>query len=374
MLDSVPGHLAEGLPSGAEVISQAPARANLIGEHTDYNEGFVLPAALELRTAIGGRRADEVRLRAIGQEGSVVVNPRTGDGPAEGWGRYVTAVVRALLDDGRRVLGLDGVIVSDIPIGAGLSSSAALEVALVLALIDEPADALDLARICRRAENAHVGVGSGIMDPLASAGCEAGAAMLVDCRSLELRAVAVPDGLTLLVIHGGERRELASGEYDRRRGECDRAAALLGVESLRDATPEHVERGSLPEPLAARARHVVTENARTLMAVKALQADDRTALGELFSASHASLARDFEVTTPALDTLVEVAVATPGVVASRMTGGGFGGCTVSLVETDEAAAALTAIGAEYESRTGRPARGWISPPAAGALALAGPSA
>jgi galactokinase len=370
LLDPVPDHLVSELPADADVVAQAPARANLIGEHTDYNDGFVLPAAIHLRTVVGGRRADTIRLRAIGHQDVALVSPSSGDGPTEGWGRYVVAVVRALLDDGRAVLGLDGVVASDIPAGAGLSSSAALEVALVLALLDEPPDPVDLARICRRAENAYVGVGSGIMDPLASAGCTAGSAMLIDCRSLDRRPVAVPDGLALLIVDGGERRELASGAYDRRRAECAEAARLLGVTSLRDATVAQLGRAALPEPLASRARHVVSENARTLAAVEALEADDRSALGELFAASHQSLARDFAVTTPALDALVEVALATPGVVASRMTGAGFGGCTVGLVERDEAESARTRILAEYAALTGRQARGWISAASPGALSLA----
>jgi galactokinase len=370
-LTDVPEHLAAVLPAGADVVAQAPARANLIGEHTDYNDGFVLPAAIELRTVVGGRRADRIRLVADGHPGVAEVDPNSGSGPLTGWGRYVTAVVRALRDDGRTVRGLDGTVVSDVPVGAGLSSSAALEVALVLALLDDPPDAVDLARICRRAENAYVGVGSGIMDPLASAGCRAGTALLIDCRSLVRRPVRVPDGMRLLVIDSGERRELTAGDYDRRRGECVEAARLLGVGSLREATAELVRERRLPEPLASRARHVVTENARALAAVEALEADDRPALRELFAASHASLATDFEVTTPALDALVEIAAGTPGVIAARMTGAGFGGCVVALVESDAAGSARKSIVATYGARADRVGRGWISAAAPGALELVG---
>jgi galactokinase len=369
-LPDVPDHLAAGLPAGSDVVAQAPARANLIGEHTDYNDGFVLPAALELRTVVGGTRADRIRLVADGHSGVAEVDPSTGNGPTRGWGRYVMAVVRALLEDGRAVRGLDGVVVSDVPVGAGLSSSAALEVALVLALLDHPPDPLDLARICRRAENVHVGVGSGIMDPLASGSCQAGAALLIDCRSLERRPVPVPDGIRLLVVDSGERRELTAGDYDRRRAECAEAAGQLGVPSLRDATPELVREARLPEPLASRARHVVTENERTLAAAAALAADDRGQLRDLLAESHASLAGDFRVTTPAMDALVGIASATPGVVAARMTGAGFGGCIVALVETGAADAALARILSVYRSRTGRTGRGWITSASAGALELA----
>ena len=372
--DSLPDTLARLLPRDADVVAQAPARANLIGEHTDYNDGFVLPVALELRTVVGGYRSQMIRLTSVGRDGDTIVDPRTGDGPMTGWGRYVTAVVRSLLDDGRQLGGLEGVVASDVPVGAGLSSSAALEVALVLALTDPAPELTDIARICRRAENEYVGVGSGIMDPLAAAGSVARAAMLIDCRSLERRTVPIPGGLAILVVDSGERRELASGAYDRRRAECAEAARLLGRASLRDATPALVERGRLPGRLEARARHVVTENVRTLATAEALAADDRVALRQLFAASHASLVRDFEVTTQEVDELVAVAARTPGIVASRMTGGGFGGCTVSLVDADAAPAALHRIVAEYGERTGRQARGWISRAASGALDLAGPSA
>jgi galactokinase len=367
----IPDHLAAMLPPDADVVAQAPARANLIGEHTDYNDGFVMPAALELRTVVAGRRSDRVRLEAVGHPGTVEVDLQTGEGPGDGWGRYVTAVVRALLDESYGLHGVEGVIASDVPVGSGLSSSAALEVSLALALLDEIPDAVSLARVCRRAENVHVGVGSGIMDPLASAGCAAGSALLVDCRSLETRDIPVPEELLLLVVDGGERRQLVSGAYDRRRAECEEAAQTIGAVSLRDVSADDLAAARLPEPIASRARHVVSENARTLAAAAALADADRAALRELFAASHASLREDFEVTTPALDTLVAVATDAPGVVASRMTGAGFGGCTVSLVEADAAARALEHVVRAYESATGRTARGWVSPAAAGALALAG---
>jgi galactokinase len=364
----LPRHLARALPAHAEVVSQAPGRANLIGEHTDYNDGFVLPAALDLRVVVAGSRSDRIRLRSAARGSTAEVDPVSGRGPARGWGRYVAAVARSLLDAGIPVRGVEGVVVSDVPLGTGLSSSAALEVAVALAIVEGPMDAVELARVCQRAENRYVGVQSGIMDPLAAAACRAGAAMLVDCRSLAIRSVPVPDDLRLLVIDSGERRELRSAGYNERRGECEEAARLLGLRSLRDASPELLANARLPEPLASRARHVVTENARVTATVSALERDDRSRLGELFAASHASLAIDFAVSTPALDTLVAIACATKGVVAARMTGGGFGGCTVNLVTADAAEGALRRIAAAYERRTGHEARGWISAPAAGALA------
>ena len=365
---TLPRRLASVLPSGAELLARAPGRANLIGEHTDYNEGFVLPAALEQRTVIGGVRQERLRLRSLEEEGTVVVDLGDASGPMTGWGRYVTAVVRVLVEEGLRLRGLDGVIASDVPVGTGLSSSAAIEVAVALAILDEPIDAVRLARLCQRAENVHVGVRSGIMDQLASAAARDGHALFIDCRSLEIQHIPVPDGLRVLLVDSGQRRELASGEYNRRRDECEEASRLLGVGSLRDVDDLAAVEG-LPDPFRGRARHVVLENRRALATVEALRAGDRAALGELFAASHASLATDFAVSTPELDALVEVATATDGVVASRLTGAGFGGCTVSLVEADAAPEIAARVAAAYASRTGRTPRWWVSRPGAGAIEL-----
>jgi galactokinase len=352
------------------VVSRAPGRANLIGEHTDYNDGLVLPVALELQTVIRGRPSPGiVRLTSDAYPGQVEIDPATGEGPMEGWGRHATAVVRALLDGNRSPRGLVGHVSSDVPAGTGLSSSAAFEVALALALSPEPMRAVDLAGVCQRAENHHVGVRSGIMDPLVSAAAVADAALFIDCRSLEMEPVPVPDGLRILVVDSGQRRELTAGDYNRRREECEAAAASLGVPSLRDVTIDQLEPVRLPGSLLRRARHVVTENARVLAAREALRRDDRQALRSLFADSHRSLAQDFAVSTPELDVLVEIASATPGVVASRMTGAGFGGCTVSMVDADAAASAAAGIIDAYGRRTGRIARAWVSRAAAGAIPL-----
>jgi len=367
----LPPALRRTIPEDAEIVFQAPGRANLIGEHTDYNDGYVLPAALEMRTVVAGRRANVVRLRSVGHGAPVEVDPHTGDGPRDGWGRYVTAVVRALLDEGRRTRGVDGVIASTVPAGTGLSSSAALEVSVALAVLDEPIAPRELARVCQRAENVYVGVRSGIMDQLASVSGRRGAALFIDCRSLEADDVPVASDLRLVVIDSGQRRELSAGDYNRRREECEEAASLLGLRSLRDATLDQVEAAGLPAPIASRARHVVTENARVLEAVAALRADDRRRIGELFAASHASLARDFEVSTDALDALVEIARGTDGVVGARMTGAGFGGCIVTLVEADGAERALDRIVRLYQERTGRRGRGWVSELSSGAALLGG---
>jgi galactokinase len=355
-------------PSEVERLSRAPGRANLIGEHTDYNDGLVLPVALELETAIvGARRPGRIRLRSEAFAGELDIDPETGAGPTDGWGLHATAVVRAMRSAGHRVAALDGVVVSTVPHGAGLSSSAAFEVALAMALLDDPIPARDLALLCRTAENEHVGVRSGFMDPMVIAAAVRGTALLIDCRSLSAKPVPVPDELRILVIDSGQRRELAVGDYNLRRAECEEAARLLGVASLREVGRTELQSAGLPEPFAARARHVVTENERVVMAVDALIADDRAALGQLFADSHRSLADDFAVSTPELDLLVAIARSTPGVVAARMTGAGFGGCTVNLVEVPRAESAADAISAAYDRRTGRPARAWVSRPAPGAL-------
>jgi galactokinase len=365
----VPTELAVLVPADATVIVAAPGRANLIGEHTDYNDGLVLPVALDLVTVVAGRRAPHIRLRSSDHPGQVEIDPVTGDGPSHGWGRYVTAVVRALRDAGHAVVGLDGTIASTVPSGTGLSSSASLEVAVAVAVLERPISALDLALACREAENRYVGVQSGIMDPLVSAAARRGTATLIDCRSLETRPIPLPRDLRIVVVDSGERRRLADGEYNRRRAECEAAARALGVRSLREIGLDELDGARLPAPLGARARHVVTENGRVEATVAALLDGDLGRIGELFAESHRSLARDFEVSTPLLDALVEAARTAPDVIGARMTGAGFGGCTVNLVLASRAQEAADAIVDGYARRTGERARAWISPAASGAFEL-----
>ena len=358
-------------PADADVVVRAPGRANLIGEYTDVNEGWVLPVALELATVMAGRAGGDVlRLRSLDlpEEGTVEIDLATGRGPSSGWGRYATAVVEVLREQGRRVRGFDGVLASDVPIGAGLSSSAALEVAVALAVLDEPVDPLALAQLCQRAENVGVGVQSGLMDQLASTGSRAGTALLLDCRELTTDHVPLPEGLGVLVVDSAVSRDLSSSAYNERRAQCEQAAADLGVRSLRDATPEGLEErwSSMDDVVRRRARHVVSENARVLELADVLRSGDRGPLGGLLAASHRSLAEDFEVSTPELDQLVASAVATPGVVGSRMTGAGFGGCTVSLVEVDGAEQVRDEVCRRYAEASGRQPRAWVSTAADGA--------
>jgi galactokinase len=362
---------------GADIAVRAPGRANLIGEHTDYNDGFVLPLAIDLETVLVGQRTDGVvRLRSEDAEGVVEVDLSTGRGPEDGWGRYVAAVVQQLLEAGLPVRGVDGALSSTVPSGAGLSSSAALEVAVALAVLDasalgQPMRPEDVAKLCQRAENLGVGVASGLMDQLASACGVEGSALLLDCRSVTFEAVPLPAGTAVVLVDSAVPHSLVDSEYGARRTSCEQAAAALGVPALRDVDePTLTAAQAQLDPVAyRRARHVVTENDRVLLAASALHRGDLVHLGALFAASHASMSADFEITTPEVDRLVEIAVATPGVHASRMTGGGFGGCTVSLVDAERAQDIAEQVRSAYAEASGLPARSWVVTAAAGAQVL-----
>jgi galactokinase len=366
-----PDRLVQAAPEGSDVLAWAPGRANLIGEYTDTAEGFVLPVALEMRTwALGRATGPLLRIRSLDESGEVVVDLSTGVGPTDGWGAYATAVVRAIRDAGIEPRGFEGVISSDVPQGAGLSSSAALEVCLAHAMLPIAPAPAELAQICRRAENVYVGVQSGIMDQLSSAAGGEGQALLIDCRSLDVRMVPVPEELTVLVIDSGVRRSLTDGRYNEVRRDIDEAARLLGVAALRDVDESRLEEaagsGQLRGSVLRRARHIVGDNRRTLEVASALAAGRLDDVGDLFAEAHRSLSNDLQTSTPEVDRLVAIASATPGVVAARMTGGGFGGCTVNLVEVDRAGAAAEEIVAAYRAATSRDARAWISRPGAGA--------
>ena len=345
-------------------VVRAPGRVNLIGEHTDYNEGFVLPAAIDLEIRIAylptdDRRVELVRLDSGERDGFELDTPRPRAGT---WLDYVVGAAWALGEAGLPLTGLRGVVASTLPPSAGLSSSAAIELASSWALLDNAAPSVDpfeLARRCQRAENAYVGVQSGLMDQFAEACGVAGAALLLDCRSSEWRPIPLPPDVALVVCHTGSARRLDHSEYNIRRSQCEAAVAALArddpeIRSLRDVTPELLARaGDRLEPVALRrAQHIVSENARVGATVAALAADDLAAVGRLFAASHASLRDQFEVSSPELDAMVEIATAVPGVIAARMTGAGFGGCTVNLVRPDAVDALRATVEREYAARTG----------------------
>jgi len=370
--------LAAAAPSGGRVV-HAPGRVNLIGEHTDYNDGFVLPAAISLGLSIAYLPTDdgrvEVMLAATGERGgfdvSALPEPR-GD-----WLDYVAGTAWALREAGATLHGFRGLLASDLPPASGLSSSAALELASAFALSGDRPPALDpmtLAQTAQRAENDYVGVQSGLMDQFAVMFGEQSRAVLLDCRSLEHRSVPLPlQETTLVVCYSGSPRRLEASEYNARRAECERAVAAIaetepGVRALRDVTPEMLTRvrDRLDETSYRRAEHVVTENARVLDTVAALEAGDLAAVGRLFAESHASLRDRYEVSSPELDALVDIAVSTPGVVAARLTGAGFGGCTVNLVRRDAVDALREAVLRDYPTRTGMTPRVYPVDAAAGA--------
>jgi len=309
------------------VRSHAPGRVNLIGEHTDYVDGLALPMAIDLGTTIVGERTtDRVTLRSDGFPG-VVELPLVIDDPTlvePHWGRYVAGVVSVL----RPSVGIDGTVSSTIPVGTGLSSSAALELAVALA-VGATGTPLELAIACQQAEQTASGVPCGLMDQLTSASGIAGHALLIDFRSLQIEPVPVPEDVEIVVIHSGQARELANSAYAHRRAQLEAAQLVIGP--LRDAT-EH-DLSAIVDPIArARARHVVTENARVLEFADAFRAGDAVSAGRFMTLAHTSFRDDFEASTPLVDALVERLLATPGVHGARLTGGGFGGCVVALAE------------------------------------------
>lgn len=323
----------------------APGRVNLIGDHTDYNDGFVLPMIIDRHVEMVARRRPDRQVQIVAAESGERVDNTLGepiDYSSPNWLPYVLGVVHELAQRGRLSSGIDIVFRGTVPRGAGLSSSAALEVATALALdtvFNLWLNPVDMARLCRDVEHRYAGVRCGIMDQFTSRLGRSDHALLIDCRSLEARHVPMSlDGHRLVIVDTGDRRELADSAYNQRRTECEEAVALLreeetSITSLRDVTPGMLSahENRLPPDLFARCRHVVSENHRVIEACERLSTGDLPAFGRLMNASHLSLRNDFEVSHPALDRLVEEAHRVDGVLGSRLTGAGFGGCTVNLV-------------------------------------------
>jgi galactokinase len=365
-----------------EAAAFAPGRVNLIGEHTDYNEGFVLPAAVDRGVAVAGRRApgDAFTLHAL-DLGESCTFPRGAPerDPGHSWADYFKGVVWALSHRGIDVPTCEVAITGDIPQGAGLSSSAAYEVAtvrLLSALGNFELPSLEIAKLAREAENGFVGVACGIMDQMASTFGEQGKALLLDCRSLAHETVEIPAGLKIVVVNSGVRHSLASSEYNKRRAECEEGVRILagirpGIRSLRDVGPDDEARffAALPSVVRKRCHHVVSENARVLEAVTAMRSGDIAQLKILMAASHASLRDDYEVSCPELDILVELALALPACHGVRLTGAGFGGSTVNLVETAAVDSFSESVASGYQSRTGRTPEIYVFEPSAGARVL-----
>lgn len=329
------------------VVVRAPGRVNLIGEHTDYNDGFVMPLAIDRAFWLGLRPRDDqhVSLRSLNvNETALFTLTGLHNSSSESWGEYVKGVAWALQEAGYALNGFEGVLVSDVPMGAGLSSSAALELAVARAFAEVSQiewDATEMALLAQKAENEWVGMNCGIMDQMISAAGEAGHALFIDCRDLSHSSVPLPKGTAVVILDTATRRGLVDSAYNERRAQCEAAARFFGVSALRDVSVREFE--TRAEELEAhdplmykRAKHIVTENERVLQAKNAMRAGDAERVGQLMDASHVSLRDDFEVSSEALDTMVWLARQQEGCLGARMTGAGFGGCAVALVQADKA--------------------------------------
>ena len=384
-IDALLSVFHQSFHSEPEIIVRAPGRVNLIGEHTDYNDGFVLPIAVDRAVWIAAAacvshlativaldfdQASTFRITELkpGSDSGWIAyaTPRSADfsrpSSAPGWAAYPAGVAWSLREAGCSLSGIDAVFASNVPIGAGLSSSAAVEVAFATAwehlngfTLGRP----DLARLCQRAENEYVGVMCGIMDQAISALGRAGHALLLDCRDLSTQHVPLPPGYAVVVGDTKVKRSLASSAYNERRAQCEEAVHILrahdpSIRALRDVTPESLSKyeHELPEVVRKRARHVVSENARVLESVEALKCGDLDTFGRAMLASHTSLRDDYQVSCRELDAMVEAALRVKGVVGARMTGAGFGGCTVSLVRDDAVEQFLNEVPAAYQDTTG----------------------
>jgi galactokinase len=377
MINALGSLFRETYGAPPSLVTRAPGRVNLIGEHTDYNDGFVLPCAISKQTMVAVRpRTDRTVNIVAGDLGNVTTSFALDNIQADNeaaWSNYVRGMASLLQAEGLELPGVDMAILGDMPQGAGLSSSAALENASGLAfaaLAGQPDfDRTRLALIGQRTEHEFAGCKCGIMDQLVSARAQAGSALLIDCRSLETQAVTIPDDVAILIVHSGISRGLVDGEYNARRAQCEAAAAHYGVAALRDldVLPEQ---GQLKPVAWRRARHVVTENARTITAANALRFGDLTLLGQLMAQSHASMRDDFEITLPAIDQLVEILSDSIGSYGgARMTGGGFGGAVVAVLARHRLDAALQAVTKHYRDPGDRPAEVMVEQPMAGGSVL-----
>ncbi len=340
-------------------VVRAPGRVNLIGEHTDYNDGFVMPMAINRAMWIAFSPLDtpEVEAYSLDFDETEHFSIDRFENTGSKWAEYVKGIAWVLKAGGFDLTGWQGVLAGDVPIGSGLSSSAGLELAVARAFTEVsgiPWDAPVMARLAQRAENEWVGVNCGIMDQMISAAGEEGHALLIDCRSLQTRSVPLPEGTVAVVLDTATRRGLVDSAYNERRSQCEEAARFFGVEMLRDVSMEDFNERAheLDELIRRRARHVISENERTLQAADVMQRGDAATLGKLMNASHESLRTDFEVSSEALDQIVECAHQEDGCYGARMTGAGFGGCAVALVEAEKAEAFTLNVRTSYEKMSG----------------------
>lgn len=357
-------HRVFNSPEARPRVFRAPGRTNLIGEHTDYNDGFVFPAAIDRATWVAIAPRSDRLLRVYSEHFAEMLEfdlREASPAPRRHWTDYVRGVALMLERDGISSAGADLFIRSNVPLGAGVSSSASLEVATATALLAMAGGELpkmEIARLCQGAENEFVGAHCGIMDQFVSCFGRAGHAIFLDCRTLDSAAVPLPADIHLVLCNTMVKHEIAGGDYNLRRRECEESVARLakvlpGIRALRDVTLAQIEqyRALLPEPLLRRARHVTTEDARVLEARAALERGDLAKLGQLMARSHASLRDDYEVSCRELDVMVELANKLEGCVGARMTGGGFGGCTINLVRDAQVEKFVTSMNEAYQRAT-----------------------
>ncbi|PWI32412.1 galactokinase [Vibrio albus] len=363
LIQSVKNSFADVFSYTPTHVIQAPGRVNLIGEHTDYNDGFVLPCAINYQAIVAAaKRSDDV-VRVVSVDYGNEVNQFDLNQEIEFqadcmWANYVRGVVKCLLGRGYKLGGMDIAVSGNVPQGAGLSSSAALEVVIgqtFKELYRLDISQAEIALNGQQAENEFVGCNCGIMDQLISAEGKDNHALLIDCRSLETKAVSMPEDMAVVIINSNKKRGLVDSEYNTRREQCEEAARTFGVKALRDVSIElfNERKSELDDAVAKRARHVITENDRTEEAAKALESGDMKRMGELMAQSHASMRDDFEITVKEVDTLVDIVKEVIGDVGGvRMTGGGFGGCIVALVPPSLVDNIKEAVEARYEAETG----------------------
>ncbi len=354
-------------------LIRAPGRVNLIGEHTDYNDGFVLPMAIDRTVWIAMRPRNDRRVLISSLEMTNVGSFSLDDLQRDGleWYEYLKGTAWALSQEGHDLRGWEGVMSSDVPVGAGLSSSAAIEMATARAFAQIAGfewKPVGMAKAGRRAENEWIGVNSGIMDQMASAACQAGHALFLDCRSLDYENIPLPPSVAVVVLDTATRRGNVDSGYNERFKQCQAAARHFGVKALRDVTlQELLEKGAgLDEVVYRRARHVVTENQRVLDAIVAMRAGNVEQLGLLLDASHASMRDDFEITNDALNIMVSIARRQPGCYGARMTGGGFGGCAMALVNAGQAENFAATVAHEYQAESGLTPSVYVCHPSQGA--------
>lgn len=383
---TTPAELTEtfrSLYGDAPRVYRAPGRVNLIGEHTDYNDGLVMPAAIDLSTWVAIAPRSDRRILVRSENLSETVELDLEQLPARGvghWSDYPFGVAIKLEQTGRRLRGANLLVRGEVPIGSGLSSSAAIEVAtgfalleLVDAAVELPIDRLELARLCQRAEDEFVGMRCGLMDQFISCYGQTGHALMLDCRTLDYQLLPLPENVKLVVCNTMVKHELASSEYNARRAECEEAVRLLArdlpeIQSLRDVSIADLERAAagLPEVIRKRSRHVTSENARVIEAAAALQRADLKTFGHLMRESHRSLRDDYEVSCKELDLMVEIANQAAGVFGARMTGGGFGGCTLNLVAAESVDSFKQVVVTGYAEATGLEPEIYVCSPAQGA--------